>query len=99
MFVDLFTTVLAARRYPTTFLTIQQSPTQAMCILILVSHWSLIETSILIPTPFYFNDVLLQPAHIPLLIMSLLIMISLCLYISDYSATIHFKFSSYETST
>ena len=87
MFVVLLTTVFVARRYPRTFLTLQRSPMQAMCILILVSYWSLIETSILILTPVYFNEntvVLLQPhllylheAHIPSWIISLLIMISL----------------------
>ena len=87
MFVVLLSTVFIARRCPRKFLTLQRSPIQAMCILILVSYWSLIHTSILILTPFYFNGnivVLLQPdlqylhkVHIPLCIISLLIMISL----------------------
>ena len=87
MVVVLLTTAFIARRCPRKFLTLQRSPMQAMCILILVSYWSLIRTSILIFTPFYFNGnvvVLLQPdllylhkAHIPLWIISLLIMISL----------------------
>ena len=91
MVVVLLTTVFIARRCPRKFLTLQHSPMQAMCILILVSYWSLIRTSILILTPFYFNGnivVLLQPdllylhkAHIPLWIISLLIMISLCVLV------------------
>ena len=87
MFVVLLTTVFIAQRCPRKFLTLQRSPMQAMCILILVSYWSLIRTSILILTPVYFNEnvvVLLQPdllylndTHIPLWITSLLIVISL----------------------
>ena len=87
MFVVLLTTVFIARQCPRKFLTLQQSPMQAMCILILVSYWSLIRTSILLLTPIYFNGntvVLLQPdlqylhkAHIPIWIISVLIMISL----------------------
>ena len=87
MFVVLLTTVFIARRCPRIFLRLQRSPMQAMCILILVSYWSLIRTSILLLTPVYFNGntvVLLQPdlqylhkSHIPMWIISLLIMISL----------------------
>ena len=87
MFVVLLTTVFIARRCPRKFLTLQRSPMQAMCIIMLVSYWSLIRTSILLLTPFYFNGnivVHLQPdlqylhkVHIPLCIISLLIMISL----------------------
>ena len=55
MVVVLLTTVFIARRFPRKFLTLQQSPMQAMCILILVSYWSLIQTSILLLTPFYFK--------------------------------------------
>ena len=64
MFVVLLTAVFIARRCPRKFLTLQRSPIQVMCILILVSYWSLIQTSILLLTPFYFNGnvvVLLQP--------------------------------------
>ena len=91
MFVVLLTTVFIARRCPRMFRTFQRSPMQAMCILILVSYWSLIRTSILLLTPVYFNEnavVLLQPelpylhmVHIPLWIISLLIMISLCVLV------------------
>ena len=87
MFVVLLTTVFIARQCPRKFLTLQRSPMQATCILILVSYWSLIRTSILLLTPFYFNGnivVLLQPdlqylhkSHIPMWIISLLMMISL----------------------
>ena len=87
MFVVLLTTVFIAQRCPGKFLTLQKSPMQAMCILILVSYWSLIRTSILLLTPVYFTEntvVLLQQdllyfqkAHIPLWIIALLIMISL----------------------
>ena len=74
MFVVLLTTVFIACRCPRKFFTLQLSPIHT-CILILVSYWSLIHTSILFLTPVYFNEnvvVLLQSdlypheAHIPL---------------------------------
>ena len=87
MFVALLTTVFIGRQCPRVFLRLQRSPMQAMCILILVSYWSFIRTSILLLTPVHVNGntvVLLQPdlqylheAHIPLWIISLLIIISL----------------------
>ena len=87
MFLVLLSTVFIAQKCPRKFLTLQKSPMQAMCILILVSYWSMIHTSILLLTPVYFTGntvVLLQPdfsylhkAHIPLWIIALLIMISL----------------------
>ena len=69
MFVVLLTTVFIARQCPRKFLTLQQSPMQAMCTLILVSYWSLIHTSILLLTPVYFNEntVVLLQAELPYL--------------------------------
>ena len=56
MFVVLLTTVFIAQKCPRKFLTLQKCPMQATCILILVSYWSLIHTSILLLTPVYFNE-------------------------------------------
>ena len=105
MFIFLLTTVFIARWF-----TLQWFPMQAKCILILVSYWSLIRTSFLLLTPFYFNRnivVLLQPdllylhkPHIPLWIISLLIIISLCVMVFPiaFSQCFHFH-HTYKTST
>ena len=49
--VVLLSTVLLARYYPRQFLSLQSSPVQAMCLLILLSFWSVTDTCIQLLKP------------------------------------------------
>ena len=89
--VVLLLTVYLARCSPKIFGRIQKSPLQAMCLLMLVTFWSLASTAISIITPVYLSEangtslrVHLQPdlpylsgVHIPLWIVSLMILLVL----------------------
>ena len=87
--VVLLLTVYLARRSPKLVGRIQQSPLQAMCLLMLVLFWSLASTAISVITPVYLSGVEgarvhLQPdlpylsgGHIPLWIVSVMILLVL----------------------
>ena len=87
--VVLLLTVYLARRSPKLVGRIQQSPLQAMCLLMFVLFWSLASTAISVITPVYLSGVEgarvhLQPdlpylsgGHIPLWIISVIILLVL----------------------
>ena len=87
--VVLLLTVYLARRSPKLVGRIQQSPLQAMCLLMFVLFWSLASTAISVITPVYLSGVEgarvhLQPdlpylsgGHIPLWIVSVMILLVL----------------------
>ena len=87
--VVLLLTVYLARHSPKLVGCIQQSPLQAMCLLVFVLFWSLASTAISVITPVYLSGVEgakvhLQPdlpylsgGHIPLWIISVIILLVL----------------------
>ena len=91
--VVLLLTVYLARCSPKLLENFQKSPLQAMCVLVLVLFWSLASTSISVITPVYLSGVegarvYLQPDvayltgdHIPLWIMSVIILLMLYLIV------------------
>ena len=81
--------VYSAKRCPRIFLTLQKSPVQVICLLIIVSVWSLASTSMRIIIPIQFNDVrvalnpemqYLHEAHIPLWIISVTVLLFLVVF-------------------
>ena len=81
--------VYSAKHCPRIFLTLQKSPVQVICLLIIVSVWSLASTSMRIIIPILFNDVrvalnpempYLHEAHIPLWILSVTVLLFLVLF-------------------
>ena len=90
--------VYSAKCCPRIFLTLQKSPVQVICLLIIVSVWSLASTSMKIIIPIQFSDVrvalnpdlqYLHEAHIPLWIISVtvllvLVVVALLLVVSTF---------------
>ena len=81
--------VYSAKCCPRIFLTLQKSPVQVICLLIIVSVWSLASTSMKIIIPIQFNDVrvalnpdlqYLHKAHIPLWIISVTVLLVLVVF-------------------
>ena len=81
--------VYSAKRCPRIFLTLQKSPVQVICLLIIVSVWSLASTSMKIIIPIQLNDVrvalnpdlqYLHEAHIPLWIISVTVLLFLVIF-------------------
>ena len=81
--------VYSAKHCPRIFLTLQKSPVQVICLLIIVSLWSLASTSMKIIIPIQFNDVrvalnpemqYLHEAHIPLWIISVTVLLFLVIF-------------------
>ena len=81
--------VYSAKCCPRIFLTLQKSPVQVICLLIIVSVWSLASTSMKIIIPIQFNDVrvalnpdlqYLHEAHIPLWIISVTVLLILVVF-------------------
>ena len=81
--------VYSAKCCPRIFLTLQKSPVQVICLLIIVSVWSLASTSMKIIIPIQFNDVrvalnpdlqYLHEAHIPLWIISVTVLLVLVVF-------------------
>ena len=81
--------VYSAKCCPRIFLTLQKSPVQVICLLIIVSVWSLASTSMKIIIPIQFNDVrvalnpdlqYLHEVHIPLWIISVTVLLVLVVF-------------------
>ena len=81
--------VYSAKCCPRIFLTLQKSPVQVICLLIIVSVWSLASTSMKIIIPVQFSDVrvalnpdlqYLHEAHIPLWIISVTVLLVLVVF-------------------
>ena len=81
--------IYSAKHCPRIFLTLQKSPVQVICLLIIVSVWSLASTSMRIIIPIQFNDVMvalnpemqyLREAHIPLWIISVTVLLFLVIF-------------------
>ena len=81
--------VYSAKHCPRIFLTLQKSPVRVICLLIIVSVWSLASTSMRIIIPIRFNDVMvalnpemqyLHEAHIPLWIISVTVLLFIVIF-------------------
>ena len=81
--------VYSAKCCPRIFLTLQKSPVQVICLLIIVSVWSLASTSMKMIIPIQFNDVrvaldpdmhYLHETHIPLWIISVTVLLVLVVF-------------------
>ena len=81
--------VYSAKRCPRIFLTLQKSPVRVICLLIIVSVWSLASTSMRIIIPIQLNDVrvalnpdmqYLHEAHIALWIISVTVLLFLVIF-------------------
>ena len=99
--------VMLARRFPKQFLSIQSSPVQVICVLALLSFWSLITTCIEILKPIELNNeyrVSLEPelqyfkdpVHAVMSVVSLIVLLVIILpfiFILLFSPLLNYKFN------